>query len=118
MDEAVREENQQRSTKQGPISLDLKPVGDRPSGVTAVDAPLVQIASTVMKKNGLDPVYVTTSTDANIPISLNIPSITIAAGGNGSAYHSLNEWTDVDQKSSVKGIETAMAVLLTAAGMQ
>src|SRR3954470_13195855 len=41
MDAAVKEENEQRSTKQGPISVDLKPVGDRPSGLTPVDAPLV-----------------------------------------------------------------------------
>lgn len=118
MNQAAKEENEQRSTKQGPISVDLKPVGDRPSGLTSVDAPLVQIASAVMKKNGLNPIYVTTSTDANVPISLGIPSITIAAGGNGSGYHSLEEWTDVDEVSSIKGIETAMAVLLTAAGLQ
>lgn len=118
MNGAVKEENEQRSTKQGPISVDLKLIGNRPSGLTPVDAPLVQIASMAMKKNSLDPIYVTTSTDANIPISLNIPSITIAAGGNGGAYHSLQEWTDVDRTSSVKGIETAMAILLTAAGLQ
>ena len=80
MTEAAKEENARRSTRNGEITVDLKLVGDRPSGVTSVEAPLVQIASTVMRRFGLDPVYVTTSTDANIPISLNIPSITIAAG--------------------------------------
>ena len=80
MTEAAKEENARRSTRNGEITVDLKLVGDRPSGVTSVEVPLVQIASTVMRRFGLDPVYVTTSTDANIPISLNIPSITIAAG--------------------------------------
>ena len=118
MHRAAEEENARRSTKEGPISVDLKLIGDRPSGLTPVDQPLVQIASAVMKKNGLTPIYVTTSTDANIPISLGIPAITIAVGGNGSAYHSLKEWTDVDKSPSVKGIETALVVLLAAAGIQ
>src|SRR5215218_5349171 len=118
MHRAAEDENTRRSTKEGPISVDLKLIGDRPSGITPVDHPLVQIASAVMKKNGLTPIYVTTSTDANIPISLGIPAITIAAGGNGSAYHSLKEWTDVDKSPSVKGIETALVVLLAAAGIQ
>jgi tripeptide aminopeptidase len=118
MHRAAEEENTRRSTKEGPISVDLKLVGDRPSGITPVDQPLVEIASAVMKKNGLAPSYRTTSTDANIPISLGIPAITIAAGGNGSGYHSLSEWTDVDKSPSVKGIETALVVLLAAAGIQ
>lgn len=118
MHRAAEEENARRSTQEGPISVDLKLIGDRPSGLTPVDQPLVQIASAVMKKNGLTPIHVTTSTDANIPISLGIPAITIAAGGNGSAYHSLKEWTDVDKSPSVKGIETALVVLLAAAGIQ
>lgn len=71
-----------------------------------------------MKKNGLSPLYVTTSTDADMPIGLGIAAITIAAGGNGSGYHSLKEWTDVDRSPSVKGIETALVVLLAAAGIQ
>jgi tripeptide aminopeptidase len=118
MHQAAEDENARRSTQEGPISVDLKLIGDRPSGITPVDHPLVQIASAVMKKNGLSPIYVTTSTDANIPISLGIPAITIATGGNGSAYHSLKEWTDVDKSPSVKGIETALGVLLAAAGIQ
>lgn len=118
MNQAAKEENEQRSTKQGPIAVELKPIGDRPSGLTSIDAPLVQIASAVMKKYGFDPIYVTTSTDANIPISLGIPSITIAAGGKGSEYHSLKEWIDVDKTSSIKGIEVALGILLVAAGMQ
>ncbi|KAB1070061.1 M20/M25/M40 family metallo-hydrolase [Methylobacterium planeticum] len=112
------EENARRSTKDGPITVDLKLIGDRPSGLTAVEQPLVEIASAVMRRSGLTPSYRTTSTDANIPISLGIPAITIAAGGNGSGYHSLGEWTDVDKAPSVKGIETALIVLLTAAKMR
>ncbi len=118
MTEAAKEENARRSTRNGEITVDLKLVGDRPSGVTSVEAPLVQIASTVMRRFGLDPVYVTTSTDANIPISLNIPSITIAAGGKGSDYHTLKEWIDVEKDASTQGIETAFATLLSAAGIQ
>lgn len=34
------------------------------------------------------------STDSNLPISLNIPAITISGGGKGANNHSLNEWFD------------------------
>jgi hypothetical protein len=34
------------------------------------------------------------STDANIPIGLGVPGITIDGGGSGGGSHSLDEWYD------------------------
>jgi hypothetical protein len=51
------------------------------------------------------------STDANLPISLKIPAITIGGGGRGANGHALDE--SFDTTDSWKG--TQNAVLLTVA---
>ena len=91
MREAVDEENKARSTREGPVSADPKMIGDRPCGVTALTSPLVQTTTAVVKAFGLTPSYDIGSTDANIPMSLGIPAVTIGAGPGGRA-HALDEW--------------------------
>ena len=51
------------------------------------------------------------STDANIPMSLNIPAITVGTGGHGTDAHALSEAFDTTE--AWKG--TQNAVLLTIA---
>jgi di/tripeptidase len=51
------------------------------------------------------------STDANVPMNMNIPAITIGGGGSGSGVHTLNE--SFDTKDSWRG--TQRAVLLAIA---
>jgi di/tripeptidase len=118
MQDAVAEENGARSTAQGPISVDLKLIGDRPSGETPHDSSIVQVASAAIQAAGMKPTFSFSSTDANIPISLGIPAITIDSGGRGGRAHALDEWIDVEKTSSVKGIEVAMTILLALAGMR
>ena len=79
--EAVEEENAARSTKEGAIQADPKIIGERPCGETALDAPIVQAAAAAIRAFGLTPAYMVSSTDANIPMSLGIPAITIGRGG-------------------------------------
>jgi tripeptide aminopeptidase len=116
LNEAVAEENKARSTRLGPIQLDLKLVGDRPSGQTPKDAPLVLTAAAAIRAAGMTPTYSFSSTDSNIPISLGIPAITIDSGGRGGRAHALDEWIDVEKASSLRGIQSALALLLTLAG--
>ena len=63
------------------------------------------------------PIWETSSTDANIPISLGIPAFAMASqsAGRGGRSHSLDEWTDVEKTSAVKDFALALAVLLTVA---
>ncbi len=118
MHEAVDQENKVRSTAQGKIELDMKLIGERPSGETPLSSPLVQTASAVIRAFGMNPTYSISSTDANIPISMGIPGITLDAGGRGGRNHSLDEWIDVEKTASVNGINVAMAILLSLAGAQ
>ena len=118
MHQAVEEENKARSTAQGKIELDIKLIGDRPSDTTPVESTLVQTASAAIRAFGLQPRYEASSTDANIPISLNIPAIRMNGGGSGGRSHSPDEWMDVEKTALVKGVSIVMATLLATAGMQ
>ena len=117
MHEAVEEENRARSTSQGKIQIDVKLIGDRPFGEIFQTAPIVQTAAAVIRAFGMVPTFGLSSTDANIPLSMGIPAITLESGGTGSRNHTLDEWIDVEKTASVRGIHIAMGVLLALAGM-
>jgi tripeptide aminopeptidase len=114
--ESVDEENRTRSTKEGRIEADPKVIGERPCGQTALDAPIVQAAAAAVRAFGLTPVYAISSTDANVPMSLGIPAITIGRGGPGDRSHSPDEWADVDPAANVKNVQVVLAILLAVAG--
>lgn len=110
--DAVAEENHTRSTKEGPIAADPKVIGERPCGETAMTAPIVRTAAAAISAFGLTPAYFVSSTDANIPMSLGIPAITIGRGGPGGRTHSLDEWTDVEPAANIVNVQRALALVL------
>lgn len=112
--EAVDEENKARSTREGKITADPQLIGDRPCGETAMDAPIVQTTAAVVKAFGLTPSFGISSTDANIPMSLGIPAVTIGRGRTERG-HSLDEWTVVEPKEDVQTVQVAMAIILAVA---
>ena len=112
--EAVDDENKVRSTREGKIVADVKLIGDRPSGTTPTSAPLVQAASAVARAYGFIPTYEIGSTDANVPISMGIPAITIGRGAGGRS-HSLDEWIDVTKEKNVQAGEIVLATIMAAA---
>ena len=111
-------ENAARSTREGKVVPELKLIGDRPAGGTPASAEIVRIATSVMEANGLAPRPSSSSTDANLPMSLGIPAITIGSGGKGGRAHSLDEWIDVEKTSSLKGMTVGLGILLATAGVQ
>jgi len=117
MQQAADEENAARSTASGKITVETKLTGNRPPGQTPQASPLVQTAAAAIRSMGMTPEFRYGSTDSNIPISLGIPAITIDSGGTGGGAHSLTEWIDVDKPQSMKGIETALLLLLALAGL-
>jgi acetylornithine deacetylase/succinyl-diaminopimelate desuccinylase-like protein len=117
MQQAADEENAARSTASGKIAVEAKLTGNRPPGQTPQTSPLVQTAAAAIRAMGMTPEFRFGSTDSNIPISLGIPAITIDSGGAGGDAHALTEWIDVDKPESVRGIETALLILLALAGI-
>lgn len=76
------------------ISADIALIGDRPAGRMASDALIVRTALAAATVQGrpavLDSAH---STDANLPMSLGIPAITMSGGGTSGGYHSEKlEW--------------------------
>jgi len=113
--EAVEEENAVRSTKEGRIAAEAKLIGERPCGATALDEAIVQAAAAAVRAFDGTPAFTFSSTDANIPMSLGIPAVTIGHGGPGGRQHSPDEWTDVDPKLNARNLQLMLAILLTVA---
>ncbi|WP_158742884.1 M20/M25/M40 family metallo-hydrolase [Acidisphaera sp. L21] len=117
LDRSVAAENAARSTANGPVTYTLTPIGDRPAGNTPEDSELVQLAHAAISAHGYQPRFVSSSTDANIAMSLGIPALRIGSGGTGGRGHSLEEWIDVEPTQSIRGMTAGLATVLAAAGM-
>jgi len=115
---AADDENRARSTNQGRIEVEAKVIGERPSGTTPANSTIVRVATAAANRFGSVPTNSTGSTDANIPISLGIPAITLDSGGSGGRAHALDEWISVEKTSSARGINLVMTTLLALAGVQ
>ncbi len=83
-------------------------LGDRPCGVLPAEHEFVQLAEAASRQYGIEPVSAIASTDANIPLSLGIPAITIGGGGSGGGAHTIHEWYDNTQ--GTRGIMRAFAI--------
>jgi len=110
VDAAVREENA-RWTSASRVTAKTDLVGDRPAGRTPDDASIVQTARSAARALGIPLPQNESSTDANIPMAMKIPAVTIGAGGSGSGQHTTNEVFDTSE--SWRG--TQFALLLTLA---
>ena len=76
------------------VTCEIEGIGRRPSGETSLKAGLVQTMLEATRLCGVEPVLDIGSTDANIPMSLGIPAVSIGGGGSGGNIHSLDEWFD------------------------
>jgi tripeptide aminopeptidase len=90
------------------VSLQVEEIGRRPAGFTDPDEPLVEAAVEATRLIEEEPKLISSSTDANLPMSLGIPSITMGAGGVGGGIHTLEEWYE-----NQKGPEGIFRALLT-----
>ena len=110
LDAAVAGE-QERWKGRGRLEIDRKLVGDRPAGRVPETAPIVATAVAVTRALNLPVALDASSTDANYPISLGIPALTVDGGGRGQGSHSLDE--TFDTTDSWQG--TARTLLLAVA---
>ncbi len=112
----LEEENALRRSG-APLTVDVEMVGDRPAGVLdPATTPLIQRFMAAVRFQGKEPALGSGSTNANIPISLGIPAITIGRGGQGGGVHSLDEWwLGVDAHLAA---QNALLVVLAEGGFQ
>jgi len=72
----------------------IEVLGERPAGERRLDDPLVQLAGETLHWLGIEPRYGSSSTDANIPISLNIPTVCVGVT-RGEHAHTLQEFFQI-----------------------
>lgn len=118
IDKAVAGENAARSTREGMVSADRKQIGDRPAGATPADAPIALLTAAAIRSQGFTPEFSASSTDANIPMSLGIPALTLGSGGKGGRAHAPDEYIDVEKGESVKGLAVGLLALMAVAEAQ
>jgi acetylornithine deacetylase/succinyl-diaminopimelate desuccinylase-like protein len=116
VERAVAAENAARSTKEGKVSADLKPIGDRPAGQTPESADIVRFATAAYKAEGTKLNYSSASTDANLPMSLGIPAVTMSRVARNARAHSPDEWIGIEKADNVKLKRMALATILAVAG--
>jgi len=101
--------NRQRTASTQPLTLELVPLGTRPSGETPAAHPLVRAAVAATRLIGHSPELAAASTDANVAIAHGVPGIALGAGGRGGDPHLPTEWYE-----NTGGPEGIFRLLLTA----
>ncbi len=114
--EAADDENAARRAGAPPLELDLKLIGDRPSGETPRDALLVRVSEEATRYLGCRTRLDRSSTDSNIAISLGIPAVTLGTGGASGNSHTLDEW--YDPRGREVGLKRALLVILGMVGIK
>ena len=115
MTDALAEQNEMRRDGEE-LTVDVELIGDRPSGMVAIDTPLIQRALAATRAVGAEPELSMGSTDSNVPIARGIPATTIGSGGEGFGAHSLHEWWA--NRDGHLGIQKALLLVLAEAGLE
>ena len=94
LDRAVArsEERENARAAGGKVAARVKEIGNRPAGRLAENSPLLATLRGVDAHLGIRARSDAASTDANIPLSMGIPAISIGAGGSGGGAHTTGEW--------------------------
>ena len=110
VDEAIGIEN---SRGTGRVAAKIKEIGSRPGGGLASDAPILEYMRAVDAHLGIRSHLDCSSTDANIPLSLGIPAISIGTGGQGAGAHTPSEWYQPEGRElGLRRILLALCLLL------
>lgn len=74
------------------LEITFRPLGVRPSGKLPGDSPLLETIFAVDSYLGNRSRVERSSTDANIPLSVGVPAVSLGGGGTGGGSHTPAEW--------------------------
>jgi acetylornithine deacetylase/succinyl-diaminopimelate desuccinylase-like protein len=112
VERAVQVENERGSS--GRIVARLREIGSRPGGRLPDNAAILRYIRAVDAHLGIRSFVDCASTDANVPLSMNLPAISIGAGGQGGGAHTPAEWFHPDGREiGLRRIFLAIALLLS-----
>jgi tripeptide aminopeptidase len=87
------------------LSFAVSKIGDRPAAQLPDDSPLLSSLRAVDRHLGLRTDLRLGSTDANIPLALGVPALSMGAGGDGGDAHTLREWySSKDRELALKRV--------------
>jgi tripeptide aminopeptidase len=111
MQRTLEEENARASG--GRLSARMKEIGSRPGGSLQAGSPVLEKLLAVDGYLGIRGSLDCASTDANIPLSLGLPAVSIGAGGQGGGAHTLSEWFSPEGRElGLRRILLALCLLL------
>jgi acetylornithine deacetylase/succinyl-diaminopimelate desuccinylase-like protein len=114
--DALTEERARWPRSKVALDMQIDTIGIRPAGGVPDTSFIVRAALGAGKTMDVYTPLVASSTDANFPMSLGIPAITIDGGGIGRSGHSLDESYD-DRTDGYKGPQWVLLVVLGLTGI-
>lgn len=112
VEEAIAESNLQQSerahynTDRDILTFTIDKIGDRPAARLPAESPLLETLRAVDRHLSLRTEQRLGSTDANLPLSIGVPALSLGAGGEGGGAHTRHEWYNA------KGRELALRRIL------
>ena len=91
------------------VQVEVDVIGQRPGGEISDDHPLVLKAKECLQEQSVQPVLTIGSTDANLPLSMGLPAITIGLTSGANA-HTVHEYILTDPLS--KGIDQMVNLVI------
>jgi acetylornithine deacetylase/succinyl-diaminopimelate desuccinylase-like protein len=116
VDSGIKEEMSAARVNNDPLKASVRSLGSRPAGKLPDDSPLLETLRNVDAFLGNRSRLERSSTDANIPLSLGIPAISIGGGGKGGGSHTLAEWYDATGRET--GLKRLFLLTVALAGAQ
>jgi acetylornithine deacetylase/succinyl-diaminopimelate desuccinylase-like protein len=114
VEDAVIAANRAQRTEGSSVRFEIEKIGDRPAGRLPADSELMTLLEAVDRHLSIRTEMRLASTDANIPLSLGIPAVSIGGGGEGGGIHTQGEWYDARGRDL--GLRRILLLLLAVAG--
>jgi tripeptide aminopeptidase len=105
-------------TSRDRLTVQIDTIGIRPANsAQTASSPIVAAAIAAGRALNFAPTTGASSTDANLPMSLGVPAITIDGGGRGADAHALTEWYE-DGPNGWLGPQWAALLVAALAGIR
>ncbi len=93
-----------------PLTYNIVKIGDRPAAALPGDSPVLEALRAVDRHLRLRTDLRLGSTDANIPLSIGVPALSMGAGGEGGGAHTQAEWYSAKDRET--GLRRVLLFLL------
>jgi acetylornithine deacetylase/succinyl-diaminopimelate desuccinylase-like protein len=110
-------ENGNRTARNARLNAKVRELGTRPGGRLAENSPLLRTILGVDNYLSIRSRVDCASTDANVPLSMGLPAVSVGAGGHGGGAHTTQEWYSPEgREQGLRRILLILAALQDSAG--